>query len=334
MERRHLTRETPRIHTTGSLESMLHKTLQTLMDEAGRAQKHRAHQPVGMHEPTHYIAEPAVRSTIACLKTSKLPALFDKDGRLRRTPNAAPAGVTIKLDAGLVAGSRVANAGAHIVIYPEATKAHAVGRSESIATESVPAYFRNIEAAAFGTVDIDAEADAPVIALPLLSAPIDWKSAAVKTKGVRFEIKRSERRRVEPDQLTAEIVTALALGLSRAADDVLLSALAAAALTPFTLAKAAAEGLLFDELRGLVGTSGAGATIGQDGALRAAGIATELTGDMAGTIVGAWNRAGVAVNEDVSIHCERIDLAGSLAVTAWASMLPLVPDTNKFWTVA
>lgn len=334
MERRHLTRETPRIHTAGSLENMLHKKLETLMDEALRAQKHRAHQPVGMQEPTHYIAEPAVRSTVACLKTGNLPALFDKDGRIRRTPSAAPAGVTVKLDAGLVAGSRVANAGAQVVVYPEATKAHAVGRTGTIATESVPAEFRNIEAAAFGTVDIEIEADAPAIALPILSAPIDWKSSAVKTLGVRFEIPRSERRRIDPEQLCAEIVTSLTLGLARAADEVLLSALTAETLTAFTLAKAATEGLVFDELRALVGTNAAGVVIGQDGVLRAAGIAAELTGDMAGTLVGAWNRAGVAVNEDVSIHFERLDTAGSLAVTAWASMLPLVPDANKFWTVA
>jgi hypothetical protein len=313
---------------------MLHKEIRNLIEEASRAQSHRAHTPVGMHEPTHYIPTTAARSMFACLKTSNLPALFDKGGKLRRAPAGAPAGVTVKMDAAIAGSSRVANAGAHVVVFPASVKAHAIGKTGDVAVESIPSQFRNIEAALFGVVDVESEADAPTIALPVLDASIDWKSADVRALGVRFEIPRGVRRRVDPEQLSEEVAASLTLGLARAADAVLLSALIAETLTPFTLAKAAAQGLVFDELRGLVGTGGDGAAVGQDGKLRAAGIASELTGDMADTIVGAWNRAGVAVNEDVSVHVQRTDNDGQLLVTAWASMLALVPDANKFWTVA
>jgi hypothetical protein len=326
--------EARREHTADRLGERQHSLISVIrdvMEETSKAPKVRAHTPHGMHEPTAYIPEPAARSLVACLKTESLPELFDKSGKLRRIPNSAPAGVVVKMDAALIENSRVANAGAQIVVCPDAVEPRGDARG-TVAVESIPVDFRNIEAAAFGVVDVDTEANAPVVDYPTMGARIDWDQAV--TYGVRFDIPRSNRRRIKPDQLCGEIIASLTLGLARAADDVLLSALAAAGLTPFTLAKAAAQGLVFDELRALVGTSGAGATIGQDGVLRAAGINAELTGDMTGTIVGAWNRSGVAIKEDVTILFERIDAQGSLAVTCWAHMAPLVPDKNKFWVVA
>ena len=308
----------------------LAQSIRELMAEADKAQAHRAHTPAGLQEPTAYVPVPAVRSMIACLKTANLPALFDKDGRLRRLPPGSPAGTTITMDAAVAAASRVAGAGAHVMLLPDTRKAHAVGQG-AIAVESVPAEFRNIEPAVFGTVDIDTEADAPVIALPVFSASMDMKQAVVK--GIRVELPRSARRRVDPEQLTEEITVSLALGIARAADEVLLSAIAATNPAAFTLAQSAARGLRMDELRALVGTSGAGAAIGQDGSLRAAGIAAELTPDMAGTLVGAWNRTGVVIAEEIPVHFERLGKAGHLAVTAWLNALPLVPDDSCFWTV-
>lgn len=302
------------------------------MAAADQAQTYRAHTPVGMQEPTAHIPVKAVRSLPASMKSFSLPALFGADGRLRRSPGAAPAGTTASFDASVVAASRVASAGAHVMILPDKRKAHAVGAMGLVALESAKTEFRTIEAAAFGTVDIDTEADAPIVEFPALGASMDMRQAI--TKGVRFELPRSERRRIDPEQLAEEISIALALGISRAADEVLLSAISTAAPSAFSLAKAAAQGLVFGELRGLVGTVGAGAVIGQDGALRAAGIPAELTADMTGTIVGAWNRAGVIVCEDISVHFQRLGKHGAQAVTAWVTMLPLVPDASKFWTIA
>jgi hypothetical protein len=114
---------------------------------------------------------------------------------------------------------------------------------------------------------------------------------------------------------------------------VLLSAIAATTPANFSLALAAAQGLKWGELRAIVGTSANGATVSQDGHLRAGGVPAELTADTASTIIGAFSRAGVAIGESVEVYFERIDSSGLLAVTAWASMLPLVPDASKFWLV-
>lgn len=330
-----LIRNARRDHAAGkrtAASPSLAQAIRETMADADQAQGLRAHTPAGMHEPTAYIPVAAARSMIATMKALSLPALFGADGRLRRVPGAAPAGTTVRLDAGVVAASRVAGAGAHVMVLPDKRKMHAAGAAGIIALESVKTEFRTIEAAVFGTVDIDVEGDAPVVALPVSGASMDMGQAI--TKGIRFELPRSERRRIDPEQLTEEISIALTLGLARAADEVLLSAIAATTPDAFSLASAAAQGLAFDELRALVGTTGTGAVVGQDGAVRAAGIPAELTADMAGTIAGAWSRVGIIVGDDVSVHFERLGKAGALAVTAWATMLPLVPDPQKFWTVA
>jgi len=311
----------------------LASALRVMMTEASRAQEYRAHTPVGMQEPTAFIPIDATRSIVACLSGENLPGLFDANGRLRRTPQAAPSSDAIRMDAAVVANSRVVRAGAGLVIMPEFTKAHAVGRTGDIVLERMPGFVRNVEASAWGTIDVDSLAEVPVSVSPITSVPIDWKNATAKA--IRFEITRKDRKNYgDEDKLCEEIIAAITLGLARAADEVLLSALSAIPLTDFTLAKAASEGLFVDELRGLVGTNAVGAAFAADGALRAAGVASELTPDMAGTIVGAWNRAAVAVRDDVDIVFERTSLAGGMAVIAWASMLPLIPVASKFWTVA
>ncbi|MDG2526580.1 hypothetical protein P6166_14580 [Stenotrophomonas sp. HITSZ_GD] len=324
-------------------------SLRKLIGDADVAQSYAPHGFSADGEPRHMIAQPTVRSMVASLTTSYLPGLIGKDGRVVRAPNVAPAGVTLNMAAGLVSGSRIARAGARVIVASPAVELHPVGYSGGVVVERIPVALRNIEAAAFATVaggDLDGltfatvdkdgtssdDADAPAMSLPVFCAEIDWRTSI--SKGVRFEIPRSERRRIDPDQLCSEILTSLSLGLSRAADDVLLSALGAANLAPFTVANVAAAGLHFDELRALIGTAGIGAVIGQDGVLRAAGVLGELTGDSASTFIGAWNRAGVAVNDEITIYAERLGKADGMAVTAWASMLSLVPDTNKFWTVA
>ncbi|KRC38083.1 MULTISPECIES: hypothetical protein [unclassified Lysobacter] len=310
---------------------MLQEKIRNLMAEATTAQAFRAHTPVGMQEPTVYIPTSAARSALMCLSTDSLTGLFDKDGRLRRTPNAAPSSDEIRLDSVVIANSRVANAGAHIVIYPEATKAHAVGKTGQVALEHVPGHVRSIELAVFSTVDVEEGGTVPTTPLPIQSSAIDWNLGVAKA--VRFEISRSDRRKYSnPDELCAQVLATITLGLARAADEVLLSALSGMSLSPFTLGKAAAEGLMVGDLRAL--TSGAGAAIAHDGVLRASGVPAELTADMAGTIAGAFNRASVVVKDDVTVMFERIGNAGNLSVIAWASMLPIVNDPNKFWIVA
>lgn len=310
------------------------QAIRSVMAEAQNAQSHRAHTPVGMQEPTVYIPTSAARSVVVTLKGDSLPGLFDADGKLRRTPNAAPSSDEVRLEAAVIRNSRVASAGANVLIYPEASKARPIDKTGGIVFETIPSAMRIVEPAPFETVDVNTAAEVNVSARPMKVAGIDWEQSIAKA--VRFEIPRADRRSysLDPDELVAELMASLTLGLSRAADEVLLSAINATTPDAFNLAHAASQGLRFGDLRALIGTAAAGAQVNQSGALHAAGIPAELTPDTVPTIVGAFDFATIAIRDDVTVIFERIGTAGVLAVTAWASFLPLVPDADKFWTVA
>lgn len=304
--------------------------LYVLVDEALRAQPYTFRERGGDAAPLA-IKQSTVKGLSAFLKTSELPKLFNANGELIRAPEGSPAATTITLDAALIKNSRVAQAGSHVFVHEDQTKALAVGRTGVIAMESKPSALRVIDAAKFSTVDVEAEDDVTVSTLPVSAAKIDFTQAVAK--GFRVEIPRSERKDVSTELICSELVSALALGLARAADEVLLSAIASAAPPNFSIALAAARGLKFSELSAIVGTSGNGATVSQDGHLRTAGVPAELTDTIAPTIVGAFNRAGVAIGENVDIYFQRTSKNGLLALTAWSSMLALLPASKFFWTV-
>lgn len=299
------------------------------MEEARRAVAYTHRTPDGFDTPTHTVRKSPAISGALNLNRAFLPNLFDKDGKMIRTPVAKIAATTIPLSAAILNASRVAAAGAHVIVQPDPSRAIPTGRTGDVVLQRNASAFRTVSAAHFGIVADDA--DVPTISHPALSAGIDWQSSV--TRALRMEFKRTGQRALESELLHAEIVAAIVMGLARAADETLLAAVSATAPTPFSLAKVAAQGLKFDELRGAVGTAGAGATVNQDGDLRAAGIPSELTADLADTIVGAWDRAAVAIHEDLPIHFERLNTQGDLVVTAWANLIPLVPDQAKFWTV-
>ncbi len=327
------------MHTKSSTEAptdhnrSLTAAIMLLMDEAAKASGYRENTPAGFSEPVARIPVSRVRSTIASLNGDYLPGLFDDAGRIRRTPQAATSSEEHSVGLAVLANSRIARAGAGFVIVDEQTSANAVGLTGGVAMERTPGYVRNVDAAPWATVDVDAGASVAVSDSPISSAAIDWSTATAKA--VRFVVNRRQRMAYEDQQkLCEQIVAAITLGLARAADEVLFSALAAEDLDPFTLAAAAAADLSFDELRAIVGTAATGAAIGTDGVLRAAGISADLTADMPGTIIGAWSRAAVAVRDDVNISIERTGLQGEMAITAWASMQALVPAPGKFWIVS
>jgi len=191
--------------------------------------------------------------------------------------------------------------------------------------------FPRLEPATFSNVADDA--DVAVSAnLPMHRATMDWSQA--QGVAVRFEVPRSTQKDYDQELFSDELLLALALGLGRATDRLMLAAVAAATPAPFSLAAAAAQGLKAGELRALIGTSANGAEFRADGQLTAVGIAAELTADMAGTLVGAWDRAAIAISNDVHLLAERTAKNGTLAVTALAHMIPMLPDSSKFWSVA
>lgn len=305
--------------------------LAQMIRDASTAMPFRDHTPVGMYEPTHRISQPAATAMSALLASSFLPGMLDKDGRITRTPTGVSAGQSTRLDSAILANSRVAQAGTQLIVMPESTEALPTGKDGEVVLLRKPGSFRTVEAAVFGTVaEPDAaDGDAPDIALPILSAPINFSKAI--TKGVYITVKRSLWKETPTDVLASELALSLALGLARAADEILLSALAAANPAGFSLAAAASQGLEFGELRALVGTAGTGAIVDQSGVLRVAGVPAELTADNHGTFVGSFNRAALVVHERIDLTAHRLDAAGSVQVACWASFVPCVPDTAKFW---
>jgi hypothetical protein len=190
-----------------------------------------------------------------------------------------------------------------------------------------PERFSVITAAKFAALADGAEVAAT--AFPAARASVLWGDAP--SHAVRFELSRAEQKSMTEEELAFEVEQAIARGLARLADSVLLNAIAAATPAAFTLAAAAAKGLRFAELRALVGTAAAGAAVGADGVLRASGITAEFTDTTAATIVGAFNRAAVAVEDEVPVIVDRTSLQGDLAITAHASMRALLPDAGAFF---
>lgn len=313
-------------------ESALHRSMMDMLDEAQRAQPYRAHTNGGLQAPNNYSSVTMKRGLFVPLRDTKIVGLFDKNGRLTHAPAGALAGEVLTMEGALIANSRVAHAGAHIIIRPSGSQFHHDGRDVIVAKRD-PLRFANVDAAEFSEVVVE-DADAETIALPISAVEVEAGWGESKTLALNIELGRSDLRSMHREEFCAELLTSISLGLSRAADSVLLNAIAATAPAAFSLAAVAAKGLPFGLLRGLVGTGGAGAAVGGDGILRAAGVNAELTSGNAATIVGSFSHAAVAVGEEAHIIAERLGTTGRLSVTAWAAMRAVIPDAGKFWQVS
>lgn len=312
--------------------SALHRAMMDMFTDAQRAQSYRAHIAEGQREAHAYSPATLKRGLFVPLKSTKIVSLFDKDGRVTHTPAGALAGEVLTMEGAIIANSRVAQAGAAVIVRPDGSKIHTAGR-EIIATERTRQRFANVDAATFAEV-VTEDSNATTISLPIRAVGVESGWDESKTLAMSIELSRSELRSLHLEEFCAELLTSISLGLSRAADATLLNAIAATTPPEFSLASAAAKGLPFGSLCGLVGTAGNGAAIAQDGTLRAAGVDSELTPDTAATIVGSFSHAAVAVGEEAHIIAERLGTNGRLSVTAWTAMRALIPDAGKFWTVS
>ncbi|OTP69499.1 hypothetical protein [Caballeronia sordidicola] len=307
--------------------------LKELLLEARHAQGSRVHDN-GNAKPFTIVGRDIVRSVID-LNGSQLDKIQAGDGSHYRLPVGTPAVENYKIDAAIIKQSLVAKAGAEVVIFKDPTTAVPTGTLGDVILTSVPAYFQTIEAAPFALV-VDG-ANVGVTPLPISRAQINVDtSSGPQTNtgiyGLRFEFSRATLKSYP--SVEAAIMHAIIAGLARTADAVLLNAIVAAAPAAFSLAAAAALNVRMSELRGIVGTAANGATIDQNGVLRAAGIESELTAEIVGTIVGTFARSAIMIRSDVDVLAERTKIDGSLSVTAWAAIQPLLPDTSRFWTVA
>lgn len=293
----------------------------------------RASQQVGFRHVTDYdgnvratISTPAALVDHVALGDLEVPVIGDTKLRNVHFPIGREAGKQSKLSATLLTGSRVAEAGARIIVVPELPESRVVNDQTIFLKPKI--HFDLIESAIFETVADGA--DAADSALPFFSAPIDIG----ETSNLAFRVKltRAERRVYEAGYLSDAALGSIRMGVARAADKVLLDAIIASTPTAFSIGAAAALGFKFSELRSLVGTAGDGASVGQDGALRVAGVAAELTPVIAATVVGSFSRAAVAVSERITLTAERANLNGDLNITCFANMEALLPMPGAFWT--
>ena len=307
--------------------------IRNLLEQASTAQVWTGRIPAGFTEPTAFVKAPAGRAGALNITTTELQALFTPEGTWRGLdPAAIPAGEVITMAGALAANSRAIKAGARLVIENPNDLQPVNGVPGAVSR--LVQQFTSVEAAPFAFVLEDAEA--PASELPAYRREIRWGSA--KPHAVRFEIKRKDRHAIGDDQIAADILASIALGISRAADAAFLAELASldemGLIKPFNFGAAAAQGLTFQELRALIGAAGTGATVNAAGDLAAAGIPAELVAATAATYTGAFNRAGLAVAEEVTVTAARTDRAGTLAVTAWVNVLPLIPNPAVFWKLA
>jgi hypothetical protein len=284
------------------------------------------------------------------LNSDLLPKIEDKDGNLKRPPKGTPAVQTTTIGAEVIRQSLVAQAGAEVIIWKDPTevvglpnpnpltdaeKAQGKFPDHEILMVRKAAYFETIEATPFALV-LDGQ-QVGVTPFPIKRAAIHIDTdSGLQTNtgiyGVRFEFDRVTMK-TYPD-FEEQVLLSITQGVARTGDAVLLGAIVAANPGAFSLAAAAAADVRKDELRALVGTAGHGASIDNNGVLRAAGIQAELTPGMAATIVGKFNRSAIMIRSNVELIAERVNVNGSVAFTAWAAFQALLPDTSRFWTVA
>jgi hypothetical protein len=231
--------------------------------------------------------------------------------------------------AAILAESLVARAGTKLIFMPEP---QAVAGGESIqAFYQRPSRYQVVTAANFAAVADGA--DVAPSELPLLSAEFGAEYGDA-SDAWRVEISRADQKSMHQDDLEFVISQAIIRGYAKQIDKRVLSAIVATTPGAWSLAAAAAHGLRFGECRAVIGSTAAGASVGADGVLRAGGLSAELTDVVTLTIAGAFYRAGCALENELRVLIERRDVQGTLVVTVFATMQPVIADPDAFFAVS
>jgi hypothetical protein len=240
-----------------------------------------------------------------------------------------PAGEQRSLQVSIAERSIVAQAGAAIV--PISTEP---ATSDIAAVRSRAGEFRVSRPVTFH--DADESNPLTAAALPVAVEAIEPESLLVR--GAQIKLSRREIKDTERDALDAQLANSITAGLANLVDQVMLerlaadlTALPAGTALPGILQAVAPTGIRFEELRAIVGSAASGVTgVDEAGALRVAGIPAQMSGEHSDTIVGAFDRAAVAVLDDIRLTVARTSLDGAMEVTAWVDLAPLVPDPAFF----
>jgi len=269
---------------------------------------------------------PASVSTLLLREISIPPFLSANADNSIHIPLGTEAGKKTSLPAAIMQASRVAKAGAKIIVVERSRDAIPIGGGD-IAMRNITSGFTLVEPAKFHEVE-DGD-DLTNSELPVFRSEVDMES--MPGFGFRVKLSHTEQRSYEKGKLADITLAAISMGLARVADVALLKAIASSNPATFSLAGVAAVGYEFGELRALVGTSANGADVGHDGVLRAAGVLAELTPDTAETLIGSWSRSAVAVHEEITLVAERLSVSGGMEITCWCHAEALIPNPAAFW---
>lgn len=310
-------------------EPRMHQLSEQIIS-ASRALGFHDHIPAGFVVPNARSAVPPVVAGNYRLSEllPKLPVSKQEQAAYAGLIDARKSANSISIKAAIMEQSRVAQAGAQLLIYDHAARPIPGTDLYENPKEGV---LRLVKPAPFSQV-VDG---ADVATSPY---PVEWEyfhMGDAPNTAVRFELNRREQKDLGEDRLTFELVEALTKGIAREMDRVLLQSIAERPNLPtFSYGAAAAKGLKFEDLRALVGKDGGGATVNASGNLVANGVSAELTDTVAETIFGAFNAAAVAVVDDIQILIERRDARGNLQVTVFLNTMAVLPDPTLFWKLA
>ncbi|HDH7836111.1 TPA: hypothetical protein PJH80_002767 [Raoultella ornithinolytica] len=247
-------------------------------------------------------------------------------------------GAQTTLNAALATNSLVVAAGANVLRIPgpmtQQPDIDAAGNRREIRFEEVARHFLVTPAGKFAQV-----ADGDEITLsgvPYLIASYD--DATAPAYGIGYQLSRQQLKHTFADSETVlrSVNIAIESGIARLADAVLLTHLESNAATladanvTTIAAAAAAKGLRWAGLSAVAGTSANGVNLDSTGKLRVAGVAAELTDTITGSVIGAFDRAAVAIDDEIRLTVRRTDNAG-VEIVAWVTASPLVPSNDYFW---
>lgn len=242
-------------------------------------------------------------------------------------------GVQTTFNGALAKRSLIASAGATIINVPGPMTTRPTGKTGPVNLDEITDRFVTVEAGKFEKV-ADGD-DVTISGSPYLVSAYD--SANAPSYGVGYTLTRAQLKHEFVDDTVLQAVnTAIEKGVSDLADFVLLNHLetAATTLTDATFkglaTVAAARGLRWDEIRAITGGVCTGLEVDGAGILRAFGARAELSNQTTKTIVGAFSRAAIAIDDEIRVTAKRVK-DGSVEIVVWVNTSPLVPDVSAFW---
>ena len=244
-----------------------------------------------------------------------------------------PAGEQYSLQASILKRSLVAQMGTHIVPID-----YQGPLNETMIIRRHPAEFRLHRPIDFQVAD-DLN---PLVAAPLPITTEGVVRDAMIMRGTQISLPRSVLKSTDKNVLDAEIAQGITGGIIRLVDQVMLErmstdlvAMAATSTLPDVLAALAPTGIRFEELRAIAGSAANGISgVDESGGLRVQGIPGQMTGSHTSTFIGAFDRSAIAILDDIQVIASRMDAAGSLELTVWIHMAPLLPDPGYFVELA